>query len=86
MRVTRRTLLILTVAALIASFLAFGLSGVAFAQDEPAIVADDFTEDEKCADLKTNYEEFVVEGSAEQTAEVAEEIEFCLAQIIESQE
>jgi hypothetical protein len=86
MRVTRRTLLILTVAALIASFLAFGLSGVAFAQDEPAIVADDFTEDEKCADLKTNYEDFVVEGNAEQTAEVAEEIEFCLAQIIESQE
>ena len=86
MRVTRRTQLILTVAALIASFLAFGLSGVAFAQDEPAVVADDFTEDEKCADLETNYEEFAVEGNAEQMAEVAEEIEFCLAQVIESQE
>jgi hypothetical protein len=83
MRVTRRTLLILTVAALIASFLAFGLSRVAFAQDEPAVVADDFTEDEKCADLETNYEEFAVEGNAEQ---MAEEIEFCLAQVIESQE
>jgi len=86
MRVTRRTLLILTVAALIASFLAFGLSGVAIAQDEPAVVADDFTEDEKCADLETNYEELAVEGNAEQMAEVAEEIEFCLAQVIESQE
>lgn len=86
MRVTRRTLLILTVAALIASFLAFGLSGVAFAQDEPAVVVDVFTEDEKCADLETNYEECAVDGNAEQMAEVAEEIEFCLAQVIESQE
>jgi hypothetical protein len=36
----RRILLVLTVAALMAAFLAFGSSGVAFAQDEPAVVAD----------------------------------------------
>ena len=62
------------VAALMASVLAFGLSGVAFAQDEAAVVADDVTEDEKCADLVAEYEEFVVEGTAEEMAETAEEI------------
>ena len=36
----RRILLVLTVAALMAAFLAFGSSGVAFAQDEPAVTAD----------------------------------------------
>jgi hypothetical protein len=82
----RRILLILTVAALMASFLVFGSSGVAFAQDEPAVVADDGTEDEKCADLVAQYEEFVVEGSAENMAEVTEEIESCLAQVVEGQE
>ncbi len=84
----RRIVLILTVAALMASVLAFGSSGVAFAQDEPAVVvvADDVTEDEKCADLVANYEEFVVEGTAEEMAEVAEEIEYCLAQVVEGQE
>ncbi len=81
-----RKLLILAVGALMASLLAFGLSGVVSAQNELAVVADDFTEDEKCAGLETNYEEFAVEGNAEQMAEVAEEIEFCLAQVIESQE
>ena len=41
----RRILLILTVAA----FLAFGSSGVAFAQDEPAVVADSIpTKKEDC--------------------------------------
>src|SRR5215207_9567371 len=59
-RVMRRILLILMVAALMASILAFGSSGVALAQDEPAVLADDLTEDEKCADLVANYEEFVV--------------------------
>ncbi len=82
----RRTLLILTVAALMAAFLAFGLSGVAFAQDEPAVWADDVTEDEKCADLVAEYEESVVEGNAENMGRVAEEIEYCLAQVLEGQE
>ena len=82
----RRTLLILTVAALMAAFLAFGSSGVAFAQDEPAVWAGDVTEDEKCADLVAEYEESVVEANAEQKAEVAEEIESCLAQEVEGQE
>ena len=82
----RRTLLILTVAALMAAFLAFGSSGVAFAQDEPAVWSDDVTEDEKCADLVAEYEEFVVEGNAENMGGVAEEIEYCLAQVVEGQE
>jgi hypothetical protein len=82
----RRTLLILTVAALMAAFLAFGSSGVAFAQDEPAVLADDLTEDEKCADLVAEYEESVVEGNAENMGGVAEEIEYCLAQVVEGQE
>jgi hypothetical protein len=82
----RRTLLILTVAALMAAFLAFGSSGVAFAQDEPAVWADDVTEDEKCADLVAEYKEFVVEGNAENMGGVAEEIEYCLAQVVEGQE
>jgi hypothetical protein len=82
----RRTLLILTVAALMAAFLAFGSSGVAFAQDEPAVWADDVTEDEKCADLVAEYEELVVEGNAENMGGVAEEIEYCLAQVVEGQE
>jgi hypothetical protein len=83
----RRTLLILTVAALMAAFLAFSLSGVAFAQDEPAaVVADDVTEDEKCADLVAEYEESVVEGNEEHMGGVAEEIEYCLAQVVERQE
>ena len=85
----RRVILILTVAALMAPILAFGSSGVAFAQVElaVAIVADDLTEDEKCAELVANYEEFIVEDSAEEMAEVAEEIEYCLSpQIAEGQE
>ena len=82
----RRTLLILTVAALMAAFLAFGSSGVAFAQDEPAVWAGDVTEDEKCADLVAEYEEFVVEGNAENMGGVAEEIEYCLTQVVEGQE
>ena len=82
----RRTLLILTVAALMAAFLAFGSSGVAFAQDEPAVVSDAVTEDEKCADLVAEYEESVVEGNAENMGGVAEEIEYCLAQVVEGQE
>ena len=83
----RRILVILMVAALMASVLAFGSAGVAFAQDEPAaVLADDVTEDEKCADLVAEYEEFVVAGNAEEMAEVAEEIESCLAQVVEGQE
>lgn len=82
----RRTLLILTVAALMAAFLAFGSSGVAFAQVEPAVLADDVTEDERCADLVAQYEESVVEGNAENMGGVAEEIEYCLAQVVEGQE
>ena len=82
----RRILLIIAVAALMASVLAFGASGVAFAQDEPAVAADDVTEDEKCAGLVARYEEFVVEGNAEKMAEVAEETEYCLAQVFEGQE
>jgi hypothetical protein len=82
----RRTLLILTVATLMASVLAFGSSGLAFAQDEPAVLADDVTEDEKCADLVAEYEESVVEGNAENMGGVAEEIEYCLAQEVEGQE
>ena len=70
----RRILLIIAVAALMASVLAFGSSGVAFAQDE------------KCADLVAEYEEFVVEGNAENMGGVAEEIEYCLAQVVEGQE
>jgi hypothetical protein len=77
----RQILLILTLTALIASFLAFGSSGVAFAQDEPAVLANDVTEDEKCADLEVKYED-----NAEKTAEVAEEIEYCLTQVVEGQE
>jgi len=69
-----------------ASVLASGSSGVAFAQDEPTVLADDVTEDEKCADLMAEYEEFVVEGNAEEMAEVAEEVESCLAQVVEGQE
>ena len=83
----RRILLILLVAALMASVLASGSSGVAFAQDEPAaVLADDVTEDEECADLVADYEEFVLAGNAEEMAEVAEEIESCLAQVVEGQE
>ena len=82
----RRTLLILTVAALMAAFLAFGSSGVAFAQDEPAVWAGDVTEDEKCVDLVAKYEESVVEGNAENMGGVTEEIEYCLAQGVEGQE
>lgn len=82
----RRTLLILTVAALMAAFLAFGSSGVALAQVEPAVLADDVTEDERCADLVAQYEESVVEGNAENMGGVAEEIEYCLAQVVEGQE
>src|SRR5215207_9865223 len=86
-RVMRRILLILLVAALMASDLASGSSGVAFAQDEPAaVLADDVTEDEECADLVAEYEEFVLAGNAEEMAEVAEEIESCLAQVVEGQE
>ena len=82
----RRILLILMVAVVMVSVLAFGSSGVAFAQDEPAILADDVMEDQKCTDLVAEYEEFVVEANAEQKAEVAEEIESCLAQEVEGQE
>jgi hypothetical protein len=82
----RRTLLILMVATLMASVLAFGSSGLAFAQDEPAVLADDVTEDEKCADLVAEYEESVVEGNAKNLWGVAEEIEYCLAQGVEGQE
>ena len=82
----RRTLLILTVTVLIAAFLAFDSSGVAFAQDEPAVWAGDVTEDEKCADLVAKYEESVVEGNAENMGGVTEEIEYCLAQVFEGQE
>ena len=82
----RRTLLILTVVALMAVFLAFGSSGVAFAQDEPAVWAGDVTEDEKSVDLVADYEESVVEGNAENMGGVAEEIEYCLAQVVEGQE
>ena len=82
----RRILVILMVAALMASVLAFGSSGVAFAQDELPVLADNVTEDEKCADLVAEYEESVVEGNAEEMAEVAEEIESCLAQVVEGQE
>jgi hypothetical protein len=82
----RRILVILMVAALMASVLAFGSAGVAFAQDEPAVLADNVTEDEKCADLVAQYEKFVVEGNAEKMAEVAEEVESCLAQVVEGQE
>jgi hypothetical protein len=32
------------------------------------------------------YEEFVVEGNAENMGGVAEEIEYCLAQVVEGQE
>jgi len=74
------------VAVVMGSVLAFGSSGVAFAQDEPAILADDVMEDQKCTDLVAEYEEFVVEANAEQKAEVAEEIESCLAQEVEGQE
>ena len=77
----RQILLILTLTALMASFLAFGSSGVAFAQDEPAVLANDVTEDEKCADLEAKYED-----NAEKAAEVAEEIEYCLTQVVEGQE
>jgi len=73
-------------AVVMASVLAFGSSGVAFAQDEPAILADDVTEDEECADLVAEYEEVVVEANAEQMAEDAEEIESCLAQGVEGHE
>ena len=82
----RRILLILMAAVVMASVLAFGSSGVAFAQDEPAILADDVTEDEECADLVAEYEEVVVEANAEQMAEDAEEIESCLAQGVEGHE
>ena len=82
----RRILLTLMVAVLMAAFLAFGSSGVAFAQDEPAVLADDLTKDEKCADLVAQYEVFVVEGNAENMGGVAEEIEYCLAQVFEGQE
>ena len=61
-----------------ASLLAFGLSGVGFARNEPAVVADD-PEDGECAELVEEYEEFVVEDNAAKMAEVAEEIESCLA-------
>ena len=82
----RRILLILMVAVVMVSVLAFGSSGVAFAQDELAILVDDVTEDQKCTDLVAEYEEFVVEANVEQKAEVAEEIESCLAQVVEGQE
>ena len=82
----RRILLILMVAVVMGSVLAFGSSGVAFAQDELAILVDDVTEDQKCTDLVAEYEEIVVEANAEQKAEVAEEIESCLAQEVEGQE
>jgi cytoskeletal protein RodZ len=85
-RVMRRILLILMVAVVMVSVLAFGSSGVAFAQDEPAVLADDVTEDEKCADLAAEYEESVVEGNAGNMGGVAEEIEYCLAQVVEGQE
>src|SRR5829696_10359406 len=85
-RVMRRILLILMVAVVMGSVLAFGSSGVAFAQDEPAILADDVMEDQKCTDLVAEYEEFVVEANAKQKAEVAEKIEYCLAQGVEGQE
>jgi len=77
-REVSRKLLILTVVALMACLLAFGLSGVAFVQNELAVVADD-PEDEECADLVEEYEEFVVENNVKEMAEVAEEIESCLA-------
>ncbi len=44
----RQILLILTLTALMAAFLAFGSSGVAFAQDEPAVVADSIPTKEDC--------------------------------------
>ena len=74
-----RKLLILTVVALLASLLAFGLSGVAFAQNELTVLVADDTQDEECADLLAEYEEFVVEDNVAEMAEVAEEIESCLA-------
>ena len=75
----RKLLLILTVVALMAAWLAFGLSGVAFAQNKLTVVVADDTQDEECADLLAEYEGFVVEDNVAEMAEVAEEIEFCLA-------
>jgi hypothetical protein len=72
-----RKLLILAVGALMASLLAFGLSGAISAQNELAVVADD-TEDEECAELVKEYEELVVEDNVQEKPEVAEEIESCL--------
>ena len=73
-----RKLLILAMVALMASLLAFSLSGVVFAQNELAVGVDD-TEDEECAELVAEYEELVIEDNVEEKPEVAEEIESCLA-------
>ena len=73
-----RKLLILAVGALMASLLAFGLSGVGFARNEPAVVAD-HPEDGECAELVEEYEELEIEDNVEEKPEVAEEIESCLA-------
>ena len=73
-----RKLLLLTVVALMASLLAFGLSGVVSARNELAVVADD-TKDEKCAELVKEYKELVVEDNVQEKPEVAEKIESCLA-------
>ena len=73
-----RKLLILAMVALMAALLAFGLSEVGFARNEPAIVVDD-PEDEECAELGAEYEELVIEDNVEEKPEVAEEIESCLA-------
>jgi hypothetical protein len=77
-REVSRKLLILTVVALIASLLAFGLSGVVSAQNELAVVVDD-TKDEQCAELVKEYKELEVEDNVQEKPEVAEVIESCLA-------
>ncbi len=66
-----RKLLILAVGALMASLLAFGLSGAISAQNELAVVADD-TEDEECAELVKEYKELVVEDTVAEKPEVDE--------------
>jgi hypothetical protein len=76
-REVSRKLLILTVVALMASLLAFGLSGVVSAQNELAVVADD-TKDAKCAELVKEYKELVVADNVQEKPEVAEKIESCL--------
>ena len=79
-REVSRKLLILTVVALMASLLAFGLSGVVSAQNELAVVADD-TKGEECAELVKEYKELVVEDTVAEKPEVDEpyrdQLEIC---------